>query len=157
MKRFAISITVLALSVSLLAPLQASARSGPSIAAVTSVNLTAVAAPNTVFGSPVVAMASGPVALPGDITYARFWIDLPNHQVNHQVNHPSASFTCAQGASGGGCQYMGTSYGPGVYYSNYPYSGGSGVHAATVQLWRDTPTDPAPVFVGQASAAAVIP
>ena len=54
MKRFAISITVLALSMSLLAPLQASAKSGPSAAAVTSVNLTAVATPNATFGSIVI-------------------------------------------------------------------------------------------------------
>jgi hypothetical protein len=153
MKRFAISITVLALSVALLAPLQASAKSGPSTSAVTSVNLTAVATPNTVFGSPVVSMVSTPVALPGDITFARFWIDM----ANHQVNHPSASYTCAQAGSSASCQYMGTSYGPTVYSSNYPYSGGSGVHAATVQLWRDTASDPAPVFVGQASTSVLIP
>lgn len=152
MKRFAISITVLALSMSLLAPLQASAKSGPSAAAVTSVNLTAAATPNATFGS-IVTMVSTPVALPGDITYARFWIDLPNLQ----TNHPNRNFTCAQRGSPSSCQYMGTSYGPLVYSTNYPYSGPSGLHAATVQLWRNSASDPAAVFVGQASTSVLIP
>ena len=152
MKRLAISITVLALSVSLLAPLQASAKSGPSAAAVTSVNLTAVATPNTTFGS-IVTMVSTPVALPGDISYARFWIDLPNNQ----LNHPHRNYTCAQPGSPSGCQYMGSSDGPAVYSTNYPYSGASGLHVATVQLWRNSASDPVAVFVGQASTSVLIP
>ena len=153
MKRFAISIAVLALIASALVPVQASAKSGPSVTAVTGVTLTAVATPNIVFGSPVVSMVAVPVALPGDITYARFWIDLPNLQ----INHPNRNFTCNQAGSPASCQYMGNSDGAGPYYTNYPYSGGSGTHVATVQLWRNTASDPTAVFVGQASTTVLIP
>ena len=52
---------------------------------------------------------------------------------------------------------MGSSDGPLVYSTNYPYSGGSGLHAATVQLWRNTASDPVAVFVGQASTSVLIP
>ncbi len=152
MKRIAICGLVLAISAVMLLPAQAPAAKSGSSAAVNA-SLTAVGFPTLVYGTGhIVSMVAVTDADPAALTYARFWIDLPNKQ----INNPSATYTCASPSSPATCAYMGNGQGP-APSSNYPYFGPSGVHTAHVQIWRNNQGDGAPVFEGQASTTVVIP
>jgi hypothetical protein len=95
--------------------------------------------------------------LPGNpqnltVSYVRFWIDVPQAQ----RDNPQPYGGCVGTPST--CQFMGSDRDaetatPGAvsYSLANKYNGPRGRHVGTVQAWRDTSFDLAPVFMGQAS------
>jgi hypothetical protein len=78
------------------------------------------------------------------VSYVMFWVDLPAHQ----LHDPKPTRGCPARITT--CQFMGEDYQQ-PYSMVERYSGPSGKHTATVQVWRQVWGDTQPVLLGQAS------